>query len=132
MPVFHQRHLTARRGLPILALAAVSFLGGCRSTAPSGPSSELQSEKTEPKDELENAETFSDVNNTEFNQQRDDDNADFLGCLCVSETADKSKWVAWQFLSVGAKGFRTFTDKNTYDDLEACIAMRETLMECGG
>jgi len=125
------RHLSTRRSFQILALTVV--FTGCRSTSGSTPESNLRSADPKQHMEFEHAtETFSEVSETEFNTQRAGTDAEFLGCLCVSEDADRSKWSAWQFLTVGSKGFRTTTDKVIYLDLEECVTMRETLMECEG
>lgn len=131
MALFLMRHLTTRLGFTILAGTVV--LAGCRSTSGNSPESDLRGSETDtPSDDLENVADFSDTSESEFNTLRDKSDAEFLGCLCVNETTDKTKWVAWQFLNIGTKGYRTTTDKKTYDDLEACVAMRETLMECEG
>lgn len=129
MALFLLRHLTTRLGLTILAGTVV--LSGCKTT--SNRTSNIQSTQSGlPSDDLEDAVNFSDIVESEFNTLRENGEAEFLGCLCIAEAADKTKWVAWQFLKVEAKGYRTSTDKKIYDDLEACIAMRETLMECEG
>ncbi len=133
MHVYTQCRLTARISLSILAFGALIVFTGCKSTSELNPSSDLQSIESKKSDELENAaDTFSEVSEEEFNGLKAGEEAEFLGCLCVSVANDKSKWSASQFLSVGTKGFRTATDKQVYDDLEACVSMRETLMECEG
>jgi hypothetical protein len=129
MILFLLRRLTTRMGFTILT--GIFVLAGCRTT--SNRSSSLQSSETaSPPDDIENVTDFFDTTDEEFNFLRVSSEAEFLGCLCVTLETDKTKWMAWQFLSVGNKGYRTATDNKTYDDLETCVATRETLMECEG
>lgn len=127
MAISFLRQLTTRLSFTILA--ATVFLSGCRTM--SDRKSHIQSSESElPTDAFERLAVFSEISEGEFHTLRNNSDAEFLGCLCESEAADRTKWVGWQFLKVGTNGYRTSTHKKTYDDLEACVAMREILMEC--
>jgi hypothetical protein len=129
MAPFNLRHLTTCFALAILTL--IVTLSGCRTT--SDRNSDIKSNAPQfPSDELESVTDFSDVAESVFNNLRENSEAEFLGCLCIVDATNRTQWAAWQFLKVDAKGYRTATDMKTYDDLEACVAMREILMECEG